>query len=86
LKVVTLLIDVYSPGNGKTYEFQLDGSMTAGQAKAGIISGILESENAAAAFDADTAMLCDVSSERRLPDNVTLRDAGVKSGGRLIIM
>jgi hypothetical protein len=81
-----LLIDVYSPGNGKTYEFQLDGSMTAGQAKAGIISGILEASGASAAFDADTAVLCDVSSERRLPDSATLREAGVKSGGRLIIV
>jgi hypothetical protein len=83
--MTTVLIDVYSPGNGKTYEFQLDGSMTAGQAKAGIISAILEAENASAAFDAGTAMLYDVSSARRLPDSAALRECGVKSGGKLII-
>jgi hypothetical protein len=84
--MVKLLIDVYTPGNGKTYEFQLDGDMPAGRAAEQIIRSILETENGAVALDASNAILCDETTQAYVPAGLTLRAAGVRSGHRLILV
>jgi len=81
-----LLIDVFLPGNGKTYEFQLDGSMPVGQATARIIGSILEAEKNTVSLDPDTAVLSCANLAKILGADMTLWEAGVKSGHRLILV
>ncbi|MDR1605186.1 MAG: hypothetical protein LBS10_10460 [Gracilibacteraceae bacterium] len=81
-----LLIDVFTPGNGKTYEFQLDGSLSGGQAAAQIIEAVLETENNAVALDPGTAILSDANTATRLNPEIRLAAAGVKSGHKLILV
>jgi hypothetical protein len=84
--MVKLLVDVFTPGNGKTYEFQLDGAMSVGRATTQIISGILKTENDAIAIDPKTAVLSDATAAMRLSEELSLTKAGVKSGHRLILV
>ena len=84
--MVKLLVDVFFPGNGKTYEFQLDGSMHVGRAAAQIINSICEAENDAVAIDPSTAILSDANTAKRLDAGMALRSEGVKSGHRLILV
>ena len=84
--MVKLLVDVFMPGNGKTYEFQLDGSMAVKQAVIQIISNIHEAENDAVAIDIETAILSDINISKRLNTGKTLHAQGVKSGHRLILV
>jgi hypothetical protein len=82
--VVQLLIDVFCPGNGKTYEFRIDGSMPVSEAKEEIIANILDSDGSVE-LSAEGALLCDAGIKSRLAENVSLLDAGVRSGHRLIV-
>ncbi|MDR1588907.1 MAG: EsaB/YukD family protein [Oscillospiraceae bacterium] len=84
--MVKLLVDVHTPGNGKTYEFQLDGDMPAERAAAQIIQAVRETENGAIELAPLTATLCDETARSRVPLDLTLRAAGVKSGHRLILV
>lgn len=81
-----LFVDVFLPGNGKTYEFQLDGAMLIGQATARIINNIREAENNTIAIDTDTAVLSDANLSMTLNAGMTLQAAGVKSGHKLILV
>ena len=84
--MVKLLVDVFMPGNGKTYEFQLDGSMSVGQATNQIINSICEAENDAVTIDSNTAVLSDANISKRLNVGMTLQSEGVKSGHKLILV
>jgi len=81
-----LFVDVFLPGSGKTYEFQLDGSILIGQATALIINNIRDAENNTVDIDPGTAVLSDVNQSVRLNAAMTLQAAGVKSGHRLILV
>jgi len=74
------------PGNGKTYEFQLDGSMPVEQAKLQIINSICEAENDSVAIDPGAAILSDANIPKRLNAGMSLQAEGVKSGHRLILV
>ena len=80
-----LLIDVHTPGNGKTYEFQIDGATAAGPVAEQMIAMILEAENGAIAIDPRTAILSDATAGIRLDRGAALFAAGVRSGHRLIL-
>jgi hypothetical protein len=84
--MVKLVIEVKTPGNGKSYEFRLDGDMPMERAKTQIISSILETENNAISIDPQSSLLCDETTQTRLPADKTLSAAGVKSGHRLILV
>jgi hypothetical protein len=81
-----LLIDLVTPGNGKTYEFQLDGSMTVWQAKSGMIGEITELENGNITLNPEKTILCHPSAQALLCESDTLITAGVKSGQRLLLV
>ena len=84
--MVKLLVDIFTPGNGKTYEFQLDGSMSVSQATVQIVNNIREAENDAITFDENEAVLSDLNIPRRLNVGKTLLAEGVKSGHRLMLV
>ena len=80
-----IFVDVLTPGNGKTYEFQLDDSMTVSAAKSRMVDEILQIEERSMSFHEET-QLCDLTLETVLPDNAPLSAVNVKSGHRLLLV
>ena len=78
-------VDVKTPGNGKTYEFQLDSAMTVGQVKEKMIDEITEVESGNIALSSGNAILSDLTTKVRLSDADTLAQAGIKSGHCLLL-
>ena len=81
-----MFVEVKTPGNGKTYEFQLDSVMTVGQAKDVMISEIREIENGNITLNPDNVILSNLSARIKLSDFDTLAAAGVKSGQCLLLL
>jgi hypothetical protein len=81
-----IFVEVNTPGNGKTYEFQLDSIMTVGQVKAKMIDEITEIESGNITLDHKNAMLSNLSTKARLSDSKTLTAAGIKSGHSLLLL
>ena len=79
-----IFLEVYTPGNGKTYEFQLEDSMTVSSAKARMVEEILQIEERSMSFHEET-QLCDLTLETVLPDNAPLSALKVKSGHKLLL-
>ena len=79
-----ILIEVKTPGNGKTYELMVDDKMTVGLAKEKIIEQVLAFENGCIAFG-EGAELFAASSRTYLPDNLSLRRAGLR-GGQMVML
>jgi len=82
---VRIIIEVTTPGNGKTYELMLDDKLTVGVAKERIIEQIQSFENGCIAFDEGAALFAP-SSRTRLPDYRNLRKAGVKGGQQIYLL
>ena len=80
-----IFLDVFTPGNGKTYEFQLDDRLTVQAAKNRMAEEILRLEERGMNFGAQT-LLCDLMTNTILPDNAALSGAGVRSGHRLLLV
>ena len=83
---MAIYVDVVTPGNGKTYEFRLDGAMTVGRAREQMIKEITEAEGGNIALDPGNAVLGDLDTRAVLRGPDTLPAAGVKSGHRLILL
>jgi hypothetical protein len=81
-----IFIDVKTPGNGKTYEFQLDSVMTVGQVKEKMIDEITEIESGNITLNPDKVILSNLNTRARLSDADTLVAAGVKSGQSLLLL
>ena len=82
---MNILIEVQTPGNGKTYELKLDDKLTVGLAKEKIIEQICLFENNCIEFEKGAALFSP-SLSARLPDNRNLRKAGLRSGQRLFLL
>lgn len=80
-----ILIEVITPGNGKTYELMLDDKLTVAAAKEKIIDQIIAFENGNIAFESDAALFSPVS-RARLSDNRNLRKAGLKGGQSVYLL
>lgn len=81
-----IFVDVQTPGNGKTYEFQLDSMMTVAQAKEKMIDEITEIESGNISLKPGKTALCNLNSRTHLPETSTLVAAGVKSGQSLMLL
>ena len=81
-----IYVDVKTPGNGKTYEFQLDSTMTVGQVKAVMIDEITEIESGNITLVPEKVILSNINTRARLSDADTLSEAGVKSGQSLLLV
>jgi hypothetical protein len=81
-----IFVDVHTPGNGKTYEFQLDSDMSVEQAKAQIVQEILTLENNGISLKIQTVTLGDVTGKQKPPEHLSLWAAGIRSGHNLILV
>ena len=80
-----IFVDVMTPGNGKTYEFQTDDSILVSAAIARMAEEVISLEEKNMIFDEKT-MLCNVHTGQVLPSNKPLYAAGVRSGHKLILV
>jgi len=80
-----LIIEVVTPGNGKTYEILLDDTLTVGAAKEKIIEQIITFENENIAFDKDVSLFSPVT-KAPLPEYKNLRSAGVEGGQSIYLL
>jgi len=80
-----IIIEVITPGNGKTYELMLDDRLTVGAVKEKIIEQIVAFENGNIAFDENVNIF---SPDTRTPlsDYRNLRAAGVKGGQTIYLL
>ena len=81
-----LLVDIFTPGNGKSYEYLLDGLLTAGQVMEKIAGDISEFENQGIALDPASLMFVNLSTGAEIPGGSVLWEAGVRSGHRLMLL
>ena len=80
-----ILIEVITPGNGKTYELMLDDRLTVGAAKEKMIEEIKSFENGCIDFDEVVALFAP-DSRALLPDNRNLRKAGLRGGQTVFLL
>ena len=80
-----IIIEVITPGNGKTYEMMLDDTLTVGAVKEKIIEQITAFENGNIAFDENVTIFSQVN-QTVLPDHRNLRAAGVKGGQSVFLL
>jgi len=80
-----ILVEVITPGNGKSYELILDDKMSVGSAKEKIIEQIVAFENGCIDFDSN-AVLFSHAVRTQLPDYRNLHKAGVYSGHKLYLL
>ena len=81
-----IYVDVKTPGNGKTYEFQLDDTMAVGQVKAIMMDEITEIESGNITLNPEKVILSNINTCSRLSDADTLKEAGVRSGQSLLLV
>ena len=80
-----ILIEVATPGNGKSYEIVLDDRLSVKLAKEKIIEQIDSYENGCIAFDKSVALFAH-NSHARLPDERNLRSAGLRGGQTVFLL
>jgi hypothetical protein len=80
-----ILVEVITPGNGKSYELMLDDKLSVGAAKVKIIEQIIAFENGCIDFDINAALFS-YADRVQLPDYRNLRKAGVFSGHKLYLL
>jgi len=80
-----IFVDVFTPGNGKTYEFQLNDSTKVFEAKMRMVDEILQIEESSMSFH-EQVQLYDLVSGTVLLDNQPLSTANVKSGNTLLLV
>ena len=83
--VAKIYVDVLTPGNGKTYEFQTDDGILVSAAIIRMGEEIISLEEGNMIFDEKT-MLFNVQTGQVLPNSKPLSSAGVKSGHKLILV
>jgi len=82
---VKILVEVKTPGNGKTYEFMLDDKLTVGAAKEKIIEEIQTYENNCISFDCGASLFSPTMRERLL-DHRNLRKTGIRGGQTVFLL
>jgi len=81
-----VFVEVVAPGNGKTYEFQLESRMTGAQAIRKIVEEILEVEQGGIGLRAEDAILLDMECRCRISGSAPLFFFFLKSGHTLMVI
>ena len=79
-------LEVRIPGNAKTYEFRLDDRMKVGTARKQMASQINELEGYDVFDGSKDIVVCSVELEGLIGDGESFHRAGIKNGGRLLIV
>ena len=81
-----LLVEVLTPGNGKTYEFRIDGGISGLKAKQKIIEQILEVEAGGITLNPEKCLLFHIKSGKKLSNGLALSAQSIRSGSTLLLV
>ena len=82
-----LLINVYCPSISKSYDFWIPGGLKASSVLQQVCDEICEIENNKNIFDnRGSLLLCSYMQQNVLQSDLTLDNAGIRSGDRLAIV
>ena len=81
-----ILVDIYVPAVGNTYDFQLDEEEKIGTLIEEIGELIGQKERSRIVGDIGKLMLCFCKDKKILPKNSTLATSGVQNGDSLILV
>lgn len=81
-----ILVDIYVPAVGNTYDFQLDEEEKTGTLIEEISELIGQKEHCRIVGDISKLMLCFCKDKKILSKNMTLADSGVQNGDSLILV
>jgi hypothetical protein len=80
-----ICVEIFTPGNGKSYEFTMDSGVKIGELLERLPAQIEEFEAGNIAFDKAMLLLC-AEESGPLDPGQSLPEAGVKNGQRLILL
>lgn len=81
-----ILVDIYAPQTGKTYDFTLDEKAAIGALIEEIGEMICQRERWPKPENAGNLMLCSLQTKQILPESSTLAGLGIRSGSRLMLL
>ena len=81
-----LLINFYCPSTSKTYDFWVPKTMTVRGALDQVCDDVCALENKEVFAERDALVLCSYLGGNTLPMELTLEQAGVKSGDKLAVV
>ena len=81
-----IILEIHTPGNGKTYEFTLDDEMNTAAAARAAAEEVVLFENGNIGLKADEAAFFQIRRGQALDAALTLRACGVLGGDRLLLL
>ena len=81
-----ILVDIYVPSVDKSYDFQLNEQIMIGTVVEEISEMIGQKEHSKIAGNAHDFLLCVYRTEEVLSPEVTLEQAGIRSGDKLLLV
>lgn len=81
-----IMVDVFVPAVGKSYDFNLDEEVKINMIIEEISEMIAHKEQTEIVGDVEKLLLCDKDSQRILPSDQTLQDCMVSTGNKLILV
>lgn len=81
-----LNLEIVTPGNGKSYEFEISDKLTVLEVKKRIIIEINSFENNNIIVNPNNSVLCSEKNQNILDDNSTFQALEVKSGDSLFLI
>lgn len=81
-----ILVDIAVPALDNTYDFRLDDNATVAEIMDEIVKMICQKEMSHLEGKEEDLLLCSAGGHRTLDQTWTLRDSGVRSGDRLLLV
>jgi len=81
-----ILVDIYVPSVGQTYDFNLDEDAGVQVIIEEIAEMIGQKERTSLVGNPEDLMLCDRLNKRTLPKNGTLRQCGIGNGSSMLLV
>lgn len=81
-----IFLEIFLPGNSKSYEFQLDDCLKVEECAQKIKDQIEAFEGMEITFDTSSVLLCNMASQQVLKKGMRLQAAGIKSGDKLLLL
>ncbi len=81
-----ILVDIYVPSVGNTYDFQVDETAKVQTLVEEIAEMVGQKEHCSIVGDLESLMLCTYQTKQILPKNITLSEANITTGQRLLLL
>ena len=81
-----ILVDIYVPAVDKSYDFNLDETVSVHMIIDEIVEMIGQKERTTIAGNTEELILCDRAVRRELPKEATLQRCGIRNGSSLLLV